>query len=274
MLNYARISNRAVGLFGFVGCIALVAGCGSTEAELLIKDRPMRTDAATGLPYYTLYAGDSPTLSFRAKFGYCDYAIMYDELNVSYEDCGPDVNGVYEWKYKFQKATDPGVLMRITATGYFIDGIQDIKPYNGKLLKSGRRGEPEDALVAQDSIFVKVYSSTIRIPVNFGERSPIWKSAKMYIYGPGATRRIIEFGRLGYDGEFRVEGPDANNGYVAIYEPTRREINPTGETRVELVLGDDDANIHTIESVIQPPTAELTAPNPAPTTDEAMDDAL
>ena len=273
----SRTSHKSpIVLGGLLSVVTMIligsTGCGSTEAQLLIKERPILTDAATGLEYYSLHAGDEPTLSFRAKFGYCDYAYMVDELNETYEDCGPDVNGVYEWKYKFAKATDPGVLLRISAIGFFIDGIQDVKPYNGKLLKSGRRGEPLDKLVAQDSVFVKVYSSTIRIAVNCGEHAPIWKSAKMYIYGPGATRRIIESGRTGYDGEFRVEGPDGNNGYVVIYEPTIREINPRGETKVELVLGDADANIHKFEMMIRAPSATLTAP--APTTNGEMKDAL
>lgn len=250
---------------------AVTLGCNLDNSEFLIRDRPraVETDAeGNEVPYYLVHVGDTPTLSFRSKFIYCDYAIMHDTRDGGFEDCGPDLSGAFEWPYTFKSLTPPGQLTTLTVTGYATAGQRDLMPYNGRIMELDLGNEPEDGIAAKAELNVRVYQSRLVIPFDMGGAEPLWRAARLFVEGKGVRSHRIRYSEKPRRGCFTVEGPDGTGRYTAVYEPNIKEIDPAGTTEALLQVPDEDGRFHDFRASLTPPIAGQGAmPPTAPTPD-------
>lgn len=234
-------------------------GCTVDNAEFVIRDRPRitQTDAeGNESGYYLVHVGDSPTLAFRSKFNYCDYAIMQDTRDGGFEDCGPDLSGAFEWPYKFKTVTPPGEFTTLTVTAYATAGQRDQMPYNGRVMDLGLGNDPEDHPTAEAELRVRVYQSRLLIPVDMGGKEPLWHASRMFIEGKGIRKRRIRHSEDPRPGYFSVEGSGGGGRYTVVYEPEIDDIDPTGETEALLQVPDDDGHFHDFHATLRPPVAD------------------
>lgn len=250
--------------------LAFCVGCEIKNTEFIMRDRPtmteMRGDKA--VPYYLVHVGDTPSLAFRSKLYFCDYAIMHNSTTDTYEDCGPDLGGSFEWPYRFTTITPPGELTALHVKAYQSMGKRDFMPYKGKIMEIEVGNDPDDDVAAEAEILVRVYQSRLEIPVDMGGKEPMWHAARLEMEGRGVRRRRILHSSEARPGHFQVEGPDGLGRFKVVYEPTIKDIDPTGVTTAVLKVPDVDAQMHEFTAEMRPPSAGADT-SPTNTDDEA-----
>ena len=257
--EYPGVSGLRVGRNSRLCFAAIVlsigVGCSMENAEFLMRDRPhvVEMREKKELTTYVVHVGDTPTLAFRSKLQFCDYAIMHDSGSESYEDCGPDMGGAYEWPYTF-KALPPNGVTTLHIKAYKQKGKRDLMPYNGRIMELEIGNDPKDDVAAEAEMQVQVYQSRVVIPVDFGGKEPIWRAARLEMDGQGVRKRRIPHSGVPRQGFFNIEGPDSVGRYSVIYEPSIKDIDPTGVTTALLRVPDEDAQFHEFSVELRPPT--------------------
>ncbi|HPF40273.1 MAG TPA: hypothetical protein PK093_16665 [Phycisphaerae bacterium] len=238
-----------------------VLGCQANNAEFVMRNRPQATvmRGEEAIPYYSVHVGDTVSLAFRSKLYFCDYAIMRDSQKDAFEDCGPDLGGAFEWPYRFTTITPPGELATLHVTAYSSLGKRDKMPYKGKIMELEVGTDSPDKVAAEADMFVRVYQSRLVIPVDLGGATPMWHAARLEMSGQGVRKRRITHSSADREGHFSVEGPDGMGRYQVIYEPTIKDIDPTGVTTAVLKVPDEDANIHEFTAELRPPQIDAPA---------------
>lgn len=273
-LRYRRGRGGIVwcGLAALLGATAL-AGCEFKNAEFVMRDRPsstvMRGDEA--VPYYVVHIGDTPSLAFRSKLYFCNYAIMHDSTTDGFEDCGPDLGGAFEWPYRFDEVSPPGAFTTLSVKAYTANGKRDFMPYRGKIMELEIGNDPEDEVAAEAEMLVRVYQSRVEIPVDLGGKEALWHAARLEMDGQGVRKRRILHSGSPRAGHFSVEGPDGVGRYRVIYEPTIKDIDPTGVTKAVLTVPDEDAQLHEFSVELRPPSM---GPESLPMEGGAPDDGM
>ncbi len=237
-------------LVALAACLA--SGCADRNAEFLIANRPMvESDGGT---LYTVHLGDKPSLAFRTKFWACDYAILHDEAADVYDDCGPNLDGEFVWPYAFTRPTGPDGPTRLTVTGYRQAGSRDHMAVRGRLEEAESTGEPADALVARASLLVTVEQHVVDIVVPLSIGEPDWPLSRLVITGDDGRRtRIRHCGGTTRRGCFTHEGPDEAGAFRVRYTPKIEEINPSGPTKVELLVADAKGRTKTFTQLLGKP---------------------
>lgn len=249
------------------------AGCEFKNADFVMRDRPQFSEQRGDkeITYYLVHVGDSPTLAFRSKLFYCDYAIMHDTTTDDYEDCGPDLGGAFEWPYKFKEVSPTGDFTHLQVTAYTTMGKRDYMPYRGKIMELGVGNDPGDNEAAAADILVRVYQSRLEIPVDLGGKVPLWHAARLEMEGRGVRKRRILYSSEPGPRHFAVEGPDNLGRYKVIYEPTIEDIDVTGVTKVLLKVPDEDGHFHDFTTELGPPTGPMETASPTgPGSDEGL----
>ncbi len=258
-------ASPAIGLI----LLLLGSGCEMDNAEFIMRDRPFTTDmrGERKVTTYVVHVGDTPSLAFRSKLQFCDYAIMHDSGTEAFEDCGPDMGGSYEWPYTFT-SVPPSGMTTLHVKAYKQAGKRDTMPYNGKVMELEIGNDPEDKVAAAAEIHVQVYQSRVVIPVDLGGKEALWHAARLEMDGQGVRKRRIQHSGVPRPGYFTVEGPDSVGRYSVIYEPSIRDIDPTGVTTALLMVPDEDARFHEFSVELRPPTIR-----PPTSMDDNMDGA-
>ena len=244
------------------------------NAEFVIRDRPrvVETDpSGNEFAYYLVHVGDSPTLAFRSKFRFCDYAVMHNTRQDTFEDCGPDLPGAFEWPYRFATVTPPGEFTRLEVTGYRIAGQRDFMPYNGKKMELELGNDPADGIAATAGVNVRVYQSRLTVPVDMGGKAPLWRASRLLLEGKGIRKRRIRHSESPRPGYFTVEPAPGSGRFMVVYEPSIDEIDPARGTTALLQVPDEDGHFHDFRAEVLPPTADdVRETTPAPTGGAAM----
>lgn len=249
--------------------VLLGSGCEMNNAEFIMRDRPFTTEmrGERKVTTYVVHVGDTPSLAFRSKLQFCDYAIMHDSGTEAFEDCGPDMGGSYEWPYTF-KSVPPSGMTTLHVKAYKQAGKRDTMPYNGKIMELEIGNDPEDKVAAEAEIHVQIYQSRVVIPVDLGGKEALWHAARLEMDGQGVRKRRIQHSGVPRPGYFTVDGPDSVGRYSVVYEPSIKDIDPTGVTAALLTVPDEDGQFHEFSAELRPPTIR-----PPTTLDDNVDGA-
>ena len=233
-------------LSGTVGCLLfLLGGCAEQNGILEIDSGPpisRSSDLRNATPTYAVHGGETITMRFRAKIGICDYAVMQDESNGQCVDCGPPLDGRFEWKYAVGGLRKPDQPIRLTVSGYGQKGSRDRMPMGGRLVEAERANDEPDDKVAQVSVLLQVYQSTVEIQVSLPNGRPDWSLTKLAI--ARADGRQTKVGRsTATQRGFDVAGPDEAGVWRVRFEPVASEVNSSGETTALLQVADETGQI-------------------------------
>lgn len=218
----------------------LTQGCQSANGYLLIlSGDPVASERGLGgLAIYAVHVGERPRLRFHERFSAGDYAVCLDEQSGLYEDCGPPLGTLFEWRRPFDRPTAEGQPLRLTARSYRQNGKRDSMPFDGKLVFREGVGDIGDDLWAVGQVLVRVYQSVVEFDVALPGRSPDWSLTQLSLYR-GSRRTEVRQAQPSGRGGFAVRGPDADGRWRVSYEPTAEQIETRGTTRAVLVVADD-----------------------------------
>lgn len=234
-----------------LGTICLLLGCGQGNGVLEI-DSGLPRKTGTGPMTYSVHVGEQAALSFRAKLGTLDYAVLHDEAADTYDDCGPLIDGRFTWTHLFEKVSPAGGAIRLTVTGYAQQDKRDAMPVGGRLVEGRPPNDSRDWALALAAILVEVYQSAVEFEVKLPEGTPNWAITRLIIKRTdGRLARVTHAGRS--DRGFKVTGPDDAGRYRIRYEPLINEVNHDSLTQAELQVADEQGRITTFATTFPTP---------------------
>jgi hypothetical protein len=223
----------------------LGGGCAEQNGVLEVDSGPpisRSTGSGAKIPTYAVHVGECPTIRFRSKVGTCDYAVMHDESNGRYEDCGPCLGEQFEWKYAVGEAGPAESPIRITVAGYLQQRSRDRMPLGGEMVDGQREGDEPDLKLAQASVLVQVYQSVVEIAVKMPQGRPDWSLTRLTVTREDGQQTRMRQKATGERG-FTVSGPDEAGIWHVRYEPKAAEVNRSGETAAELQVADEQGQL-------------------------------
>ncbi len=241
------VTARVMGL----GAICFLLGCGQGNGVLEIDSGSLRK-SGVGSRTYSVHVGERPTLSFRAKLGRLDYAVLHDETVDTYDDCGPLIDGRFTWTHLFDKVSPAGGAIRLTVTGYTQQDKRDAMPVGGRLVEGRPPNDSRDMALASAAVNVGVYQSAVEFEVKLPEGTPNWAITRLIIKRTdGRAARVTHANRS--DRGFKVTGPDDAGRYRVRYDPLIDEVNRDGVTQAELQVADEQGRITTVATTFPTP---------------------
>jgi hypothetical protein len=235
--------------------LLVATGCQSGNAALLLDSGPpvdqvRRTGGHDSV--FAVHVGERVQMAFRSRLGVCDYAMIHDESNDRWEDCGPPINGFFEWRQTFSNEKGSAGRRRIKVTGYTIQGRRDAMPVRGALLESAGKDDEADLPWAGITVWVDIYQSELRMRVRLPEGTPDWALSKLTIRRQDGTESRVTIRRAGQPG-FEVSGPDAEGVWELTYQPAFDQVNASGHTAAVLSVADERGKTIDFEAEIPTP---------------------
>lgn len=232
-------SRVACGLGLVIGC-----GCANRNGVLEVDSGPpvrMISDAGrTDVHVYAVHVGESFTMHFRTKVGACDYAVLHDEGEDKYYDCGSPTAGVFEWTHSISAESPAGVPRRLVVEGYAREGARDRMPIRGELVKGERPGDPQDWRLAEAGVLIEPYQSVLDATFAMQEGArPDWSLSKLVVRRADGRQTMVR-AASGQSRGFIGTGPDEQGRWRVRYEPMCSEVDTSGETTAELVVADEE----------------------------------
>jgi hypothetical protein len=239
-----------------VGLVVGGAGCAShngiveVDSGDPIADLGKRWSAAK--PVYAVHVGERVRFRFRARHSICDYATMSDASRGQVFDCGPPIDGRFEWDYTVAQDASPGSDIELAISGYVLAGARDSMPVRGALVEAGRRSDPTDLLIASSSVVLRPYQSKVELTVRLDAGTPDWGLTRLFL--KRSADKVVRLTRQtpSEDG-FRVARSADPGGWSVRYEPKAHEVNRAGETAVELIVADEHGRTTTFREILETP---------------------
>jgi hypothetical protein len=191
------------------------------------------------IPVYAVHVGESFTMRFRARMGACDDAVLHDEGEGKYYDCGSPTTGSFEWTHSVGEASPVGVLRRLVVDGYSRKGARDCMPIRGELVEGGRPDDPKDWRIAQAVVAIEPYQSVLEATFSLDGTHPDWGLTRLVLRRSDGRQTTIR-AATGQSRGFGGTGPDEQGRWRVRYEPACGEVDHSGETSAELVVADED----------------------------------
>ena len=235
-------------------CLLIVTGCRSGNAILVLDSGPpvdQVKHSAGRDPVFAVHTGERVEMTFRSKIGSCDYAIMHDESSDRWEDCGPPINGQFDWPHDFAAEKESVGRRRISVTGYTIQGRRDAMPIRGALVDSPGEDE-KDVVWAGATAWVEVYQSELRLRIRLPEGSPVWTLSKLTIRRQDGVESRVSLRGAGKPG-FEVSGPDTEGAWEIVFQPAFDQVNPSGDTAAQLSVADERGMTHRFDAQLSTP---------------------
>lgn len=226
------------GLFLLFDC-----GCAERNGVLEVDSGPqvrfVSDTGRTDVPVYAVHVGESFAMRFRARMGVCDYAVLHDEGEGKYYDCGSPAAGAFEWTHSVDAEAAVGVQRRLTVDGYAQKGARDRMPIRGKLVDGERPDDPQDWRLAQASVWIEPYQSVLDTTFALEGARPDWNLSKLVVRRSDGRQTTIRAAN-GESRGFTGTGPDEQGRWRVRYEPACSEVDSSGEASAELVVADEE----------------------------------
>jgi hypothetical protein len=180
-----------------------------------------------------------------------DYAVW--EFGPEYQVTRVDAEGRFHCTHAFTQVPPAGaddVLVRVTA--YRQRRRQDAIVIGDELVHAADPYDLPDAVVASDKLHLRVYQAQVRFDVPPASPPLVWETAMLTFERDSAAAAVVRPQRLGRPG-FAVIRAEGEPNTVIAYEPTADQVNPTGWTRVTLLVRDEDGQEHLFKQTIPTP---------------------
>jgi len=226
----------------------VAAGCNFSNASLQVESGPPVDSRGGGVATYSVHVGERVKFTFALHLGAADYAVFHDETTDTWDDCGPPIQGRFEWTHAFDLTSDDEAPHRIAVTAYSQNGRRDAMPFGGKLIEGNSPGDAADFKLARASTVARVYQSIADIPISPGAVGrPDWHRTRLVIHrDDGSATRVPQ--AAAQSPGFTVNGPDKQGAFTVRYRPGCDEVNRSGQTDAELLLADESGRVTSIRA--------------------------
>ena len=181
--------------------------------------------------------------------GIADYCVAH--VDGQRIEATPDVAGHFQFSHLFDQFA-PGDKINVKATAFRQRAGRDFMNIRGEWLQSDSPYEEPDRAVCGDSVKLIVYQVPIELALVRPADDLDPDTGVLRIRRADAPTTSVFVDRPGRPG-FTMTGPEPDGYYRISYQPSGKELNPTGTTDVEFTVYDTSGQPHHASVTLETP---------------------